>query len=99
MEAHLVNNEDAFDKEAKELKQVFAVVVTNGLPKATPEILGVEQLLLKEFEELFLDKLPAGLPPMCDIQHHIFGPWRQPTKLATLQDEFVGELDLTRSGG
>ena len=71
MEAHLVNNEDAFDKEAKELKQVFAVVVTNGLPKATPEILGVEQLLLKELEELFLDKLPAGLPLMHDIQHYI----------------------------
>ena len=70
----LVNNEDAFDKEAKESKQVFAVVVTNGLPKAALEILAAMQPLLKEFEELFLDELPAGLPPMHDIQHHIFGP-------------------------
>ena len=69
----LVNNEDAFDKEAKESKQVFTVVVTNGLPKAAPEILAAVQPLLKEFEELFLKELPARLPPMHDIQHHIFG--------------------------
>ena len=59
----LVNNEDAFDKKARESKHVFAVVVSIGEPKAV-------QPLLKEFEELFLDELPAGLPLMRDIQHH-----------------------------
>ena len=67
----LVNNEDAFDKEARESKQVFAIMVTNGGPKAGPEIPIVVQPLLKEFGEPFLDELPIGLPSMHEIQHHI----------------------------
>ena len=34
----IVNNEDEFDKECKELKQVYAVVVTDGEPKKVAEI-------------------------------------------------------------
>lgn len=62
---------DQFDKEAKESKQVFAVAVTDGGPKAAPEIPPTMQPLLKEFEELFLEELSAGLPSMRDVQHHI----------------------------
>ena len=67
----IVNNEDEFDRECKELKQVYAVMVTNGKPKKVTEIPEAIHLLIKEFEELFLEELLAGLPPMCDIQHCI----------------------------
>ena len=39
--------------------------------KKVVEILEAIQPLIKEFEELFLEELLAGLPPMCDIQHCI----------------------------
>ena len=34
----IVNNEDKFDRECKELKQVYAVVVAEGEPKKVTEI-------------------------------------------------------------
>ena len=49
----IVNNEDEFDKEYKELKQVYAVVVTDGELKKVAEIPEAIQPLIKEFEELF----------------------------------------------
>ena len=63
----IVNNEDEFDKECKELKQVYAVVVTEGELKKVAKIPNALQPLIKEFEELFLEELPASLPPMRDI--------------------------------
>ena len=67
----IVNNEDEFDKECKELKQVYVVVVTDGEPKKVAEIPDLIQPLIKEFEVLFPEELLAGLPPMRDIQHCI----------------------------
>ena len=67
----IVNNKDEFDKECKELKQVYAVVVTDGKPKKVAEIPDSIQPLIKEFEELFPKVLPTGLLPMRDIQHCI----------------------------
>ncbi|XP_065617182.1 uncharacterized protein LOC136062264 [Quercus suber] len=67
----IVNNEDEFDRDCKELKQVYSVVVTDGEPKKVAEIPEAIQPLIKEFEELFPEELPAGLPPMRDIQHCI----------------------------
>ena len=67
----IVNSEDKFDKEAREFKQVYVVVVTDGEPKKVTEILVVIQPLINEFEELLPDKLPASLPPIRDIQHCI----------------------------
>ena len=49
----IVNNEDEFDRECKELKQVYAIVVMNGKPKKVDEIPKAIQPLIKEFEELF----------------------------------------------
>ena len=49
----IINNVDEFDWECKELKQVYAVGVTDGEPKKVVEIPKVIQPLIKEFEELF----------------------------------------------
>ena len=49
----IVNNEDEFGKDCKELKQVYAVVVMNGKPKKVAKIPEEIQPLIKEFEELF----------------------------------------------
>ena len=45
----IVNNEDEFDKECKEMKQVYAVVVMDGEPKKVAEVLEAIQPLIKEF--------------------------------------------------
>ena len=66
-----MNNEDEFDRECKKLKQVYAVVVMDGEPKKVVEILDSIKPLIKEFEVLFPEELPASLPPMRDIQHCI----------------------------
>ena len=62
----IVNNEDEFDKECKELKQVYVVMVMDEESKKVAEIPNALQPLIKEFEELFLEEL-AGLPPTRDI--------------------------------
>ena len=49
----IVNNEDEFDKECREMKQVYVVVVTDGELKKVVEVLEAIQPLIKEFEELF----------------------------------------------
>ena len=63
----IVNNEDEFDKECKDLKQVYALVVTNGESKKFAKIPEEIQLLIKEFEKLFPKELLVGLPSMHDI--------------------------------
>ena len=67
----IVNSEDEFGRECKELKQVYTVVVMHGEPKKVDEIPDSIQPLIKEFEVLFPEELPVGLPLMCDIQHCI----------------------------
>ena len=67
----IVNNKDEFDRECKELNQVYVVVVMNGEPKKVAKILEAIQPLIKEFEELFPKELSAGLPPIREIQHCI----------------------------
>ncbi|XP_075659267.1 uncharacterized protein LOC142629176 [Castanea sativa] len=67
----IVNNEDEFDKECMELKQVYAVMVMDGELEKVARIPEAIQPLIKEFEELFPEELPAGLPPMRNIQQCI----------------------------
>ena len=63
----IVNNKDEFDKECKELKQVYVVMVMDEESKKVAEIPNALQPLIKEFDELFLEELLAGLPPTRDI--------------------------------
>ena len=63
----IVNKEDEFDRECKELKQVYAAVVTDGELNKFAEIPEEIQLLIKEFEKLFPKEMPVGLPSMRDI--------------------------------
>ena len=63
----IVNNEDEFDKECREMKQVYVVVVTDGELKKVVEVLEAIQLLIKEFEELFPEELLTSLPLMRNI--------------------------------
>ena len=49
----IVNNEDEFDKECREMKQVYVVVVTDGELKKVVEVLEAIQPLIKELEEHF----------------------------------------------
>ena len=47
-------------------------MVTDGEPKKVAEIPDSIQPLIEEFEVLFPEELPAGLPPIRDIQHCIY---------------------------
>ena len=67
----IVNNKDEFNKECKELKQEYVVLVTDGEPKKVTEVLEAIQPLIKEFKEFFPKKLPTSLPLMHNIQHCI----------------------------
>ena len=49
------------------MKQVYALVVTNGESKKFAKIPEEIQLLIKEFEKLFPKELLVGLPSMRDI--------------------------------
>ena len=46
----IVNKEDEFNRECKELKQVYVAVVTDGEPNKFAEIPEAIQPLIKEFE-------------------------------------------------
>ena len=50
---------------------MYAKVVTDGESKKVAKIPEAIQPLIKEFEELFINELPAGLPPIHDIQRCI----------------------------
>ena len=66
----IVNNEDEFDRECKELKQVYAVVVTDGEPKKVAEILEAIQPLIKEFEGL-----KSNTTSLCTNRARHHGGW------------------------
>ncbi|XP_011015163.1 PREDICTED: uncharacterized protein LOC105118819 [Populus euphratica] len=67
----LLVNENQFMEEAKESREIFAVVIGGGIGVEPPNIPQVLQPLLAEFQEIISSELPDGLPLMCDIQHQI----------------------------
>uniref|UniRef100_A0A2N9HDJ9 Reverse transcriptase/retrotransposon-derived protein RNase H-like domain-containing protein n=1 Tax=Fagus sylvatica TaxID=28930 RepID=A0A2N9HDJ9_FAGSY len=60
-----------FDKEAKEYKKIFALVLADEVLKISIEVPAAMQPLIKAFGEIFLEELLPGLPLMWDIQHCI----------------------------
>jgi hypothetical protein len=67
----LLVNGSKFMEEAKESREIFAVVIGGGIGVEPPNIPQVLQPLLAEFQEIIPSKLPDGLPLMHDIQHQI----------------------------
>lgn len=69
----LVNKSDL--RELKNTTDPFFVLVykedlfsTNELPSTLPPII---LDLLQDFEDVFPDEVPSGLPPACGIEHQI----------------------------
>ena len=46
---------------------MYTIMVTDGELKKVSEIREAIQPLIQEFEEFFLEELPASLPPICNI--------------------------------
>lgn len=68
------NTKKAFLKECEESQQIFLVVATVSIMPPAGEISDVPselKELIEEYEDVFPDELPARLPPLRDIQHHI----------------------------
>jgi hypothetical protein len=57
--------------EAKESREIFAVVIGGGIGVEPPNIPQVLQPLLAKFQEIIPSELPDELPPTRDIQHQI----------------------------
>ena len=62
---------DSFMIEATRAREVFAVVVGNGVETESFSVPKTIQSLLTEFQDIIPEELPEGLPPIRDIQHQI----------------------------
>lgn len=67
----LIISRSQFEKELRLPIPLFALVAIEVPKKPPPPILVIFSAILSEFNDLFPDELPAGLPPLRDIQHHI----------------------------
>ena len=61
--------------ECKETREVHLMVVKGEVESR--DLVGAQismevQTLLKDFDDVIPEDLPIGLPPMCNIQHHIY---------------------------
>ena len=67
----LIISKSQFEEEIREHCPIFALVATYATSDRAIEVPTEFSTLITEFQDLFPDELPAGLPPLRDIQHHI----------------------------
>ena len=67
----LIISKSQFEEEIREHCLIFALVATYATSDRAMEVPTEFSALITEFQDLFPDELPAGLPPLRDIQHHI----------------------------
>lgn len=67
----MIISKSQFEQELQDAKPLFALVSVTPAPSQRPPCPPEFDPILTEFEDLFPAELPAGLPPLRDIQHHI----------------------------
>lgn len=67
----IVVSKSQFEDELRTSGPLFALITTTASLQQPSKVPPEFSTLLKEFEDLFPEELPAGLPPLRDIQHHI----------------------------
>lgn len=67
----MIISKGQFEREVQEEQSLFALISVTPSPPRPVSCQPEFSHLLQEFEDLFPDELPAGLPPLRDIQHHI----------------------------
>ena len=100
----LIVSKSQFNEVLRETSQIFALVAIET-EKAVSLPIPAEFLpIIEEFHEIFPDELPAGLPPLRDIQHHIdsrFPAWTiyltKSKKLRSLPN-WILKVDITKFG-
>lgn len=60
-----------FDEELRDSCSLYALVASDPTPAHKKIIPLSFSTIIDEFKDLFLQELPAGLPPLRDIQHNI----------------------------
>ncbi|XP_013679209.2 uncharacterized protein LOC106383681 [Brassica napus] len=67
----LIISKSQFEEELREPCPIFALVATDNSPEQPKDVPTAFSSIMEEFKDLFPEELPAGLPPLRDIQHHI----------------------------
>lgn len=67
----LIISKSQFEQELQEEKLLFVLVAITPTPSQAIPCPSEFSPILQEFEDLFPDELPGGLPPLRDIQQHI----------------------------
>ena len=67
----MIISRSQFEQELQEARPLFALVSIPPTPAQLPPCPPEFSPILTEFEDMFPEELPAGLPPLRDIQHHI----------------------------
>ena len=66
----LIISKSQFEQELRDSQPLFALVAVTPPPVQQQPCPPAFSSILQEFDDLFPDELPAGLPPLRDIQQH-----------------------------